>query len=152
MPRLLAVVLTGSAVLWTSLLLAVGFDASRVSPPTLSALVLVTGGQLCHQRPERSFDAGAGPFPVCARCTGLYLAGAIGALAGWVGASRGPRRTRALLVAAAVPTAATLAIEWAGISPLSNIIRFTAALPLGLSAGWLFVGRLRAESEPIHAL
>jgi len=29
--------------------------------------------KLCHQKPERSFHIGGRQFPVCARCTGIWL-------------------------------------------------------------------------------
>lgn len=31
------------------------------------------GSYICHQKPERSFKIGNTPFPVCSRCTGIYL-------------------------------------------------------------------------------
>jgi hypothetical protein len=36
-------------------------------------------------------------------------------------------------------------VEWLGFSPLSNVIRAVAALPLGAAAGWTFVRALRSE-------
>src|SRR4029453_13276552 len=82
--------------------------------PSAASAVNVTASFVCHQRDERSFHLHGERLAVCGRCTGLYLAGAIGALAAWLGAARVPARTRRLLVLAAVPTALTLAIEWAG--------------------------------------
>lgn len=31
------------------------------------------GSYICHQKPERSFKIGGRYFPVCSRCTGIYL-------------------------------------------------------------------------------
>ena len=42
---------------------------------------MTAAGRVCHQRPERSFHVAGVQLPVCARCTGLYVSGAAGALA-----------------------------------------------------------------------
>ena len=34
--------------------------------------------RICHQRPERSFAIAGIQMPVCARCSGLYVSGALG--------------------------------------------------------------------------
>jgi hypothetical protein len=52
------------------------------------------------------------------------------------------------LLLAAVPTVATLAIEWIGVADPGNAGRALAALPLGAAAGWLFVRMLRLEAQP----
>jgi len=31
------------------------------------------GNYICHRKPERSFKIGGRHFPVCSRCTGIYL-------------------------------------------------------------------------------
>jgi hypothetical protein len=88
------------------------------------------------------------PLPVCARCAALYLSGAAGALAAWVMASRrGLRSTRTVLVACAVPTAATWLLEHLAGVPFTNVVRAVAALPLGAAGGWLFVQLLRYDSR-----
>ena len=101
------------------------------------------GGLICHQKPERSFFWGAHQFPVCARCTGLYLSAAAGLL-GWVAikASTGwrshaidPRRARALLILAAMPTAFSLASGTLGVWDGANLTRAILAVPLGAAAG-----------------
>ena len=144
MTRLLAGALTVAAVLWTAAILFVpiGHHVSHA----LTIAVYAAARQVCHQRPERSFHAGGAKLPVCARCSGLYLSGTAGALMAWLGAPRVLRRRRALLAAAALPTALTLAIEWAGLANPGNLGRASAALPLGAAAGWLCVRLLRAES------
>ena len=120
--------------------------------PLVALAARAAGSLVCHQRPERSFTAGAGPFPVCARCTGLYLSGLIGALAAWRGRPRLPPHLRAVLLGAAVPTALTVAVEWGGIAAPSNLLRAAAALPLGGTAAWVIIRLLRAETRPIDAL
>ena len=141
MPRVLALVLTAGAAVWLALLLA-----AAVAPDSgFSALVHHFASAICHQRPDRSFALDARPFAVCARCFALYLSGAAGAAVAWAGAPSPPRHARTLLLLTAVPTFATIPIEWLGLSPLSNVVRAAAALPFGAAAGWSFVRALRAE-------
>ena len=109
----------------------------------LLATIFAIGGVICHQRPERSFFLEGHQLPVCARCTGLYLSGAIG-LVGWWGmklarrwrpAAIDPRFAVRLLMIAAIPTAISLisgAMGWWGGS---NLTRALLAMPLGASAG-----------------
>ena len=151
MPRLLAGTLTIAAALWTAAILFVPVRG-RETPQLLTTSVYAAASLVCHQRAERSFHVHGVKFPVCARCTGLYVSGAVGALIAWAGRARVPRRLRPILLAAAAPTFLTLAIEWPGFANPGNVMRASAALPLGAFAGWLFVRLLRAEEQPIHAL
>lgn len=107
------------------------------------SIVYAFGSLICHQRPERSFVWGVHQLPVCARCTGIYLSGLLG-LIGWFGfkAMRSwrqmpldPRRTRAVMIAAALPTIGSLASGTLGIWDGTNIVRAVLALPLGACAG-----------------
>jgi uncharacterized membrane protein len=155
--RKLAVVLTVGVLLWCALVLLAppALASGRPQSTAGAALVYQAAGRICHQRPERSFHMAGVPLPVCARCFGLYASGAAGALLGWVvaGGSRRRSRDRGLLLAAALPTAVTFALEFAGLAAFSSATRFAAALPLGLAAGWVFVGALRDEQrlEPAPA-
>jgi uncharacterized membrane protein len=140
----LAVVLTVVAVVWSILIVVVPV----VRSPTLTAVVYAGSSRICHQRPERSFHIASTQMPVCARCAGLYVTGAAGALLGWLFSRRLPlRRRQLLLLAAALPTAVTWTLEWLGIMPFTNIVRALAALPLGLAAGWVFVQVLRYDAQ-----
>jgi uncharacterized membrane protein len=116
-------------------------------PAIYSAASLV-----CHQLPERSFHAAAGPFAVCARCLGLYA----GAFAGlWFAEyhshrfrGRGavtPAEARALVGISAVPTGATLIAEWLLGLPVGNVSRFVAALPVGGAAAFAVTSAMTAE-------
>jgi uncharacterized membrane protein len=147
MTRLTAISLTAGAIAWAAVLIATPFVLRSADAPVVRGLVFGIGGVICHQRPERSFHLHGTQLPVCARCTGLYLSGAAGAALGWLGLAAVPRRTRALVLAAAVPTVVTVVLEWAGAAAPTNAIRAAAALPLGGAAGWLFVRMLRAESS-----
>jgi len=107
------------------------------------ALIFSAGSLICHQLPERSFFVDGYQFPVCARCTGLYLSGAAG-VAGWL-ALKITRRWRALpfdpdlakrlLLISAVPTAVSFATGVLGVWDGSNVTRAMLAIPLGASAG-----------------
>jgi uncharacterized membrane protein len=107
------------------------------------ALIFAAGGLICHQRPERSFFLDGDQFPVCARCTGLYLSGAIGIL-GWLVLKTARRWTplpfdpglaKRVALIAAVPTAVSLATGALGVWDGSNVTRAMLAIPFGASAG-----------------
>jgi Predicted membrane protein len=109
-------------------------------------LVRMAGALVCHQRIDRSFLLFGEPMPVCARCTGIYLSGALGATAAWLTVQSSPRHTRAVILAAAAPTLVSVAVEWAGLMQPGNSVRALAALPVGAACGWIFVRLLRAEA------
>jgi uncharacterized membrane protein len=101
------------------------------------------GRLICHQRPDRSFTTCGHPWPVCGRCSGIYLGAAVGPLL--VGARRmrvaspAPSRLwRRRLILAVLPSA-TLWIGEAvlGVDP-GTLLRFIGALPAGAGgAAWL---------------
>jgi uncharacterized membrane protein len=150
-PRYLAAALTIVALAWCAVVVTAPVAVARGWPDVapLAAGVYHGAGRICHQRAERSFHAAGLQLPVCARCFGLYASGAAGALLGWTALAGRRRRARDrwLLLAAAVPTALTFTLEFAGLAAFSNIVRFAAALPLGLAAGWLFVAVLLDETR-----
>jgi uncharacterized membrane protein len=145
--RLLAPALTVAAVLWA--ITIVGAPRLVASPAwsPVAAVVYTGSARICHQRTERSFRTAGLQWPVCARCAGLYLFGAAGALLGWIGPGRASgSREKWLLALSAIPTAATWALEVTGVLPFSNTARAIAALPLGVAAGWVFIRMLRYDS------
>lgn len=137
-----------------------GQAAARAAEMT-AAVVRVVGAHVCHQRPERSFHVDGRALPVCGRCTGLYLAGAVGLLGAAFGRRCRPRHRRAApaalapwwpgvldpralgLVAAALPTLVTWSLEVVGLWNPGTPLRALAALPLGLVAGWSMGRALR---------
>lgn len=140
-----ALALTIGAVLWTLLLVAAPAAITRPALAVPSATIYALSSRICHQRPERSFHIAGVPMPVCGRCFGLYVSGAFGAALAW-GWRRIPgERSRWLLAVAAVPTASSWSVEAAGLAAFSNLTRATAALPLGIAAGWVFVQMLRYD-------
>jgi len=111
---------------------------------TWASVVYLAGGQVCHQRPERSFETAGVAWPVCARCTGLYLAapfGAFLALGRFRSQARGSWMAQplALVALAAVPTALTLAWEWGGLGTPPNPWRLVTALPLGMAVAFVVI-------------
>lgn len=153
--------ITGGALLWSALLvLSPGWQSLRgrevaAGPRRLaSGLTYLVGARLCHQRPERSFHLHGRSLPVCGRCTGLYLSGTAGLLAGaLVRRRRSPRRPSAWrvapgldapalwLAAAALPTVLTWSLEVLGLWNPGTRLRALAALPLGLTAGLVLTSR-----------
>lgn len=136
------------ALAWSGLILTApswrtGRDAARA---TASAAVYALADRVCHQRPERSFALGGAPMPVCARCSGLYLSGAAGAVfaLGWSLSAVGRRqddaaRWRWVLAACAVPTALSWLAEVTMLAAPTPTVRAICALPLGAVAGWICV-------------
>lgn len=146
-PRASARVLPALAVSWAVLILAaprLGAAGASAGPAWLSAGAYWLGSIVCHQRPGRSFHLAGAQLPVCARCTGLYLSGAIGVLAGWWAARRGRpiefRSWRVALLAAALPTIVTVAVDWWRPGATSPALRAAAAVPAGIVAGLLLAG------------
>ncbi|MGH3118618.1 MAG: hypothetical protein ACRDQ2_16195, partial [Gaiellales bacterium] len=52
---------------------------------------------------------------------------------------------RTLLMIAAVPTIATVIVEWFGLAQPSSVVRFIAALPLGAATGWIVTSVIDRE-------
>lgn len=147
MNRPLAATLILGSVLWAMTIVTAPSFARHERFAGGVAHVYAAASRMCHQKPERSFHLAGGQMPVCARCAGLYISGAAGALlAMMTWTDLRASRTRLLLAIAAAPTAITWTAEAAGIMPFSNAARALAALPLGLFAGWLFVGMLRYDA------
>ena len=130
---------TAATAVWVLAGVVVAGVAIVLTAPILprwpAAIVYGLASLVCHQRPERSFYWGSVQFAVCARCTGLYAGAAIGAVAALTAgharlAAAGPRLKPALMFAA-VPTAATVAAEWAGLWAPSHAVRACAGVPLG---------------------
>ena len=103
--------------------------------------VYAVGAVVCHQQPSRSFRLWDAQLPVCARCAGLYAGAPGGLLLALLllplRAARGAMRRSStatcagLLIAAAVPTVLTVAVE------VPNAVRAASALPLGLAVAWI---------------
>jgi uncharacterized membrane protein len=148
--RALAIILTAGALAWSAALLLAPYALTSGSPRLIAIAGPIYGaaGLICHQRSERSFHLAGVQLPVCGRCSGLYFSGAAGALLAWLMARqpRTPRRTRAALIAAAIPTALSVLLEFSGLLYSSNMLRAVTALPLGACAGWILFQARRADA------
>ena len=139
---------------WAVLQPLTAFVAGRIHAPSIvyagAAAVYVVGSVLCHQLPERSFHLWGVQLPVCARCLGMYVGGAMSAVVAIVAAARDRRpiepgsHARVALAAAALPTIATLAYEWISGDTPGNGIRAMAGVPLGAIIAWLVVRQAHA--------
>jgi len=148
-----------AAMTWVLTLVAVPFLLAHERggrPVTVvSAGTYLVGSVVCHQRPDRSFSPWGVQMPVCARCAGLYMGGALGvALVGVRGARRGwdPGRRRMAstalrwgVLAAAVPTGLTWVGEAAGGLTVTEGVRAVAAVPLGAAVTWVVSLVIRGE-------
>jgi len=140
-----------AAVVWPMLL--TGGAGARIHNPAsaFASVIYAAAGVVCHQKPERSFHTAGVKWPVCGRCSGLYLAAPIGAVAAVLGRRRFQRRRDLTwLAAAATPSLMTFAIERAGIANISSLTRFLAALPLGAAIAWVIVLTARESPQPIE--
>jgi uncharacterized membrane protein len=105
-------------------------------------MIYVAGHLVCHQRADRSFASCGVQWPVCGRCSGLYIGAAAGVLIfGLWGFDRVAMPTavwRRRLLFAALPTAVVWAGEFVfGLDP-GTPLRFVSALPAGAAgAAWL---------------
>ena len=148
-----------ATVTWALLLPLVPFVASRPHATPIGAALLIAvyaiGGVICHQLPERSYHLWTAQMPVCARCAGIYAGAAVAAIV-MTGARgfqpsgvRSPERLalrtpllRAVLLAAALPTVATLVYEWATGHMPAHSIRAAAGAPLGATVAWMVLSSM----------
>jgi uncharacterized membrane protein len=130
--------LAAASIAWPLILAGGWWSGAHGGPVWFTSAVYLSAGRVCHQRPERSFSTLGVRWPVCGRCAGLYLAAPLGAIAAL--AWRRRRQPRPVwLIAAAVPTAAIIAIEWAGLAPVSSVARAWTSLPLGCAIGFYLI-------------
>jgi uncharacterized membrane protein len=110
-------------------------------------LVYAACSRICHQRPLRSFHTSGVQWPVCARCSGLYVAAGAGALTAFYRRRPAALSARLLVALAAVPTALTLGLEWIAPASMTNVLRFAAALPLGAAVAFVLVNTTRVDKK-----
>jgi uncharacterized membrane protein len=136
-------VLVAAGAAWAAALPLATVAAARPEPSAATYLpalaVYGVGSVVCHQQEARSFHIRGRQMPVCARCTGIYAGAAIAGVMVIAGTRRRTHRRSwgrvhrwTLLAAAASPTAASLAFEWAtGVTP-GNSIRAATGVLLGV--------------------
>jgi len=135
----------GASIAWLALL-ALTASAPDAVPSFLSSSVFRLSSYLCHQEPDRTFHWHAAWF-VCARCLGLYAAAPAGAL---LALANRPRTLEhggnlMLLAIAGAPTAVSWLGEHALGWPMTNAVRFAAALPLGAAVAWVVARTLGVQ-------
>ncbi len=142
----MAKLLVIGAICWPLLLGLAVWTRHTGRAPLLTGVVYAAAARVCHQRPDRSFLTAGIRWPVCGRCSGLYLAAPFGAL--WAlrrrGDSAGPRPALRLALAS-VPTLVTLLLEWPEIANPTNLARAAAAVPLGFVIAWVLVQQTRPD-------
>jgi uncharacterized membrane protein len=147
--RVLPAALVAGAIVWPVALGAAAVARMTGNPAAWTTVVYAMASTVCHQRPDRSFHTAGVQWPVCGRCAGLYLAAPMGAGLAVLGLRRRrvarDRISLMWLAIAALPTAATLVLEWAGLSTVTSIARAAAALPLGAALAFVLV---RSVSGP----
>jgi len=144
-------VLVAASVAWPAFLAAGAIAQARQPGSWLAIAAYTAGAGVCHQRDDRSFHTSHTKWPVCARCSGLYLTAPIGALAAFL-VKGGLRRRRDLtmLAVASAATAITFAVEHLGLISVSSVSRFVAALPLGAALAWVIVRAARGPETAIE--
>jgi uncharacterized membrane protein len=129
-------VLALASLVWLTLLVV-----TPLAPAALATLMYSAGAVICHQIPERSFHLSGFQLPVCARCLGIYGGAALAASVYVLGRARGAvtrspmlsaRVARGVFLIGAIPTLATVAVEWAGVWRGTNMIRALAGIVLGI--------------------
>ena len=110
--------------------------ALPVAPVAAAAGVYGAGSLVCHQRAARSFTTAGRPWPVCARCAGIYLAAGLVTLAGVgrrIGGLAGGDAAlwRRRFAFALVPMGLTWAVERVHLATPSNGVRAVSGACLG---------------------
>jgi uncharacterized membrane protein len=147
----LSAAITLAAVAWLSIIIVSPWALAHGPGRLLALAAYDIGSRICHQRPERSFHIAAVQMPVCARCFGLYVSGALGLSLAWLQRRRlSPIVTRVALGVAALPIAVTVALERIGAIAPTNVERMLTALPLGFFAGLVIVGSLAGSARGLR--
>ena len=137
-PRGVLLAVAALAVLWTAGIVVVPFTerSGDETAATTAGLARLAYRPVCHQIPDRSLILGGQPFAVCARCTGLYLGGAVGLALMALGCGRLRVPRRLWLLVAVTPTVLDFGMGHLTGVGLPNLARLVAAFPAGLMLGW----------------
>lgn len=118
-----------------------------LTPPGFWAKIRMIGYAVCHQIPSHSFFAGEHQFPLCARCTGMYLGCLLGLGFSWL---QGKRNGFPPLWVWAAFSGFFLAFAFDGVNsaigllpglkqvyPSQNWLRLVTGMGIGLTMGSL---------------
>jgi uncharacterized membrane protein len=129
------VLLVSASIAWPLMLGGALWQRIHRQNPVWTSAVYVASSTVCHRLPARSFHSAGVQWPVCARCSGLYLAAPFGALLA-LATRRRPMDGRANAVTigvAAAPALASIALEQLGVYDIGNVGRALTAAPIGIA-------------------
>jgi len=107
----------------------------------------------CHQRPERSFHVYGHKMAVCARCFGVYLGMALGALLYPLVWRRGDMPSRWIILAALTPLALDGGTQLLGLRESTNWLRAATGLLFGAAVPYYLIPAFEAvlrELKPFY--
>jgi uncharacterized membrane protein len=141
-PQLLRTTLIVAAIAWPLVLGTAVWQRVHHHAPIWTSAVYFASATVCHRQPERSFHTSGVQWPVCGRCSGLYLGAAVGGLVALVTrrAWRNQGNAARLLGIAAVPTIITVILEWPRMYDVGNLGRALAAMPVGAAVVLVIAG------------
>ena len=157
-----------ASMVWPLMMAGAVWERAATGGSVWTAALYAAASRICHQRPERSFHTAGVKWPVCGRCSGLYLGAPLGALAAIVVTRRKRAALRTAfrangtvqyavavfravwLAVAGLPTLLTLVLEWSGLVPVSTLARFVAAVPLGAVIAYALVTVVSWPPRPIE--
>lgn len=103
-----------------------------------SALLIIAYGEICHQKQESSLRWDGVPFPICARCAGVYAGTAAAFLFLLIyGSRRGERRMRAFFIGASILMTVDVIMAHLGIYEPLLQLKLATGIAWGFSAGLL---------------
>lgn len=133
--------------------------AAILGAATLCAAAIANGASmqlrvlfrlLCHGMPERCIELFGVPFPICARCLGIYGGMIIGLLAFWVLPMVTEKAMRIAVFLAVTPLAIDGLTQLARLRESTNSLRIATGIAAGLAFGmWALTAvERREEASP----
>ncbi|BAM69694.1 MULTISPECIES: DUF2085 domain-containing protein [Methanothermobacter] len=87
---------------------------------------------ICHRKPERTFSFRGHYFPVCSRCTGIYLGAFTYFLYAFLIPVKYTAATVLLALLLVIPTFIDGFTQLMGYRESNNVLRFSTGLPAGI--------------------
>jgi uncharacterized membrane protein len=122
------------------------------SPENPSSHVIAQTGKMlfahvCHQLPEHSFKISSFTFPVCARCTGIYLGVFIGAIFSFFPRTTKIFKSRHIFAIFLSPILVDVITTKIHLCPYSLWIAFITGIIFGVSIFPIIVTELSKNNE-----
>ena len=139
---MIRVLLVAASIAWPLTLGAALWQRMHHQSPVWASAVYLASSTICHRIPARSFHTAGVQWPVCGRCSGLYLAAPFGALLALVTRRRTSdgRANAKLIGVAAGPAIASMALEHLGVYDIGNVGRALTAVPIGIAVMLVLTG------------